>query len=108
MVYRINKILYGLKQLSQAWYNRFASHLVSLGFTEAKFDTSLFIYQSGSYTMYLLYVDVIVLTISTLTLLHRVIIALQHELSMKDLGPLLHFLGITVDHRSDGLFLQQW
>lgn len=58
--------------------------------------------------MYLLYVDVIVLTISTLTLLHWVITALQHELSIKDLGPLLHFLSITVDHRSDGLFLQQW
>jgi hypothetical protein len=26
---------------------------------------------------------------------------------MKDLGPLHHFLGITVEHRPDGLFLHQ-
>jgi hypothetical protein len=26
---------------------------------------------------------------------------------MKDLGPLHHFLDITVEHRSDGLFLHQ-
>jgi hypothetical protein len=26
---------------------------------------------------------------------------------MKDLGPLHHFLGITIEHRPDGLFLHQ-
>jgi hypothetical protein len=26
---------------------------------------------------------------------------------MKDLGPLYHFLGITVEHRSNGMFLHQ-
>jgi hypothetical protein len=35
------------------------------------------------------------------------ITALQHEFTMKDLGPLHHFLGIIVEHRSNGLFLQQ-
>jgi hypothetical protein len=44
MVYHLNKSLYGLKQAPQAWYNRFASYLLSLGFVEAKLDTSLFIF----------------------------------------------------------------
>jgi hypothetical protein len=43
-VCRLNCSLYGLKQASWAWYSRFATHLASLGFVEAKSDTSLFIY----------------------------------------------------------------
>ncbi|WVZ92574.1 hypothetical protein U9M48_038625 [Paspalum notatum var. saurae] len=42
-VCRLNKSLYGLKQAPWAWYSCFAAHLRSLGFVEAKSDTSLFI-----------------------------------------------------------------
>jgi len=55
----------------------------------------------------LLYVDDIVLTASTSALLRRTIDALQLEFSMKDLGPLHHFLGISVHQHQDGLFLSQ-
>jgi hypothetical protein len=44
---RLDRSLYGLKQAPQAWYNRFASYLASIGFVEAKSDTSLFIYRRG-------------------------------------------------------------
>jgi hypothetical protein len=56
----------------------------------------------------LLYVDGIVLIASSSALLHWIITALQHEFAMKDLGPLHHFLGITVELRSEALLLQQW
>ena len=66
MVCWLNKYLYGLKQDPRAWYSWFASFLVSLGFTEAKSDTSLFVYRHGNETAYLLlYVDDIVLTSSS-------------------------------------------
>jgi hypothetical protein len=79
------------------WYNRFASYLLSLGFVEAKSDTSLFIFHQGSDTVYLLlYVDDIVHTTLSTELLQRSISALQREFSMKDLGHLHHFLGISV------------
>jgi hypothetical protein len=55
----------------------------------------------------LLYIDDIILTASSTELLRRTIFALQREFSMKDLGPLHHFLGITVEHHSDGLYLHQ-
>ena len=65
-VCRLNKSLYGLKQAPRAWYSCFASHLQSMGFIEAKTDTSLFIYRRGTDTAYLLlYVDDIVLTASS-------------------------------------------
>jgi hypothetical protein len=40
-------------------------------------------------------------------LLRRTIFALQQKFSMKDLEPLHHFLGITVERRSNGMFLHQ-
>jgi hypothetical protein len=74
LVCKLNKSLYGLKQAPQAWYSRFATFLCSLGFVEAKSDTSLFILRHGSDTAYLLlYVDDIVLTASSLELLRRII-----------------------------------
>jgi hypothetical protein len=96
-VCNFNKSLYGLKQAPLVWYNRFAAYLFSLGFSEAKYDTSLFIYRRGNETVYLLlYVDDIVLTASSQPLLQQVISALKKEFAMKDLGILHHFLGVAV------------
>ena len=98
----LKKSLYGLKQAPRAWYSRMASYLLSIGFVEAKSDTSLFIYQRGSDTAYLLlYVDDIVLTASSADFLRRIISALQREFAMKDLGELHHFLGMHVQAFSD-------
>jgi hypothetical protein len=109
LVCRLHKSLYGLKQAPWSWYSRFATYLTTLGFIEARSDTSLFIFRRGSNTVYLLlYVDDINLTASSTELLHHTISALQGKFGMKDLGPLHHFLGITVERRPDGLFLHQW
>jgi len=76
-VCRLNKSLYGLKQAPHAWHTGFTTHLLSLGFVEAKSDTSLFTYHRGSDTAYLLlYVDDIVLTASSAGFLHHIIAAL--------------------------------
>jgi hypothetical protein len=107
-VCRLNKSLYGLKQAPRACHHRFASHLILLGFVEAKSDTSLFIYHHGTDTaLLLLYVDDIVLTASTTSLLKQIIGALQCEFAMTDMGPLHHFLGISVTRSASGLFLSQ-
>jgi hypothetical protein len=108
LVCRLHKSLYGLKQAPRAWYSRFATYLTTLGFIEAKSDTSLFIFRRDSTTVYLLlYVDDIILTASSTELMRRTISALQQEFAMKDLGPLHHFLSITIERRPDGLFLHQ-
>ena len=107
-VCRLNKSLYGLKHAPCAWYSWFASHLLTLGFVEAKSDTSLFVYHHGSETVYLLlYVGDIVLTASSPTLLHCIILTVQQEFFMKDFGELYHFLGVAFQRRSGGLFLCQ-
>jgi hypothetical protein len=106
MVYRLNRSLYGLKQPPRAWNTQFAAFLLTLGFVEAKSDTSLFIYHHGAETTYLLlYVDDIVLTASSESLLHRIITSLPQEFAMKDLGVVHHFLGLTIESHPAGLLL---
>jgi hypothetical protein len=69
-VCHLNESLYGLKLVPRDWYNRFAMYLLTLGFVEAKSDTSLFVFYRGAGTVYLLLcVDDIVLTASSTTLL---------------------------------------
>jgi hypothetical protein len=95
MVCRLNKSLYGLKQAPRAWYSRFATFLLTLGFVEAKSDTSLFIYHHADGVP------------TSPQLLQRIITSLQQEFAMKDLGQLHHFLGVTVEPRQTGLLLHQ-
>jgi hypothetical protein len=79
-----------------------------LGFVEAKSNTSLFIFRCGTVTIYLLlYVDDIILTTSSATLLQQTIFVLKREFAMNDLGPLHHFLGVSVQHQVNMIFLTQ-
>jgi hypothetical protein len=88
----LNKSLYRLKQALRAWYSQFTTYLITLGFVEAKSDTSLFIFHCGTDTIYLLlYIDDIVLTTSSTSLLQHTISALKQEFIMKYLDPLHHF-----------------
>uniref|UniRef100_A0A2N9FDB6 Reverse transcriptase Ty1/copia-type domain-containing protein n=1 Tax=Fagus sylvatica TaxID=28930 RepID=A0A2N9FDB6_FAGSY len=47
-VCQLHKSLYGLKQAPRAWFERFTSHLFTLGFTASVADASLFILSHGS------------------------------------------------------------
>jgi hypothetical protein len=103
----LNKSVYELKQAPQTWYSMFTTYIISLGFVETKSDTSLFVFWRGTDTIYLLlYVDDIVRTASSATLLQHTISALKREFIMKNLGP-LHFLGVSIQRQADGLFLTQ-
>jgi hypothetical protein len=75
----------------------FGGHLLQLSFIATRSDSSLFVLRQGSDTAYLLlYVDDIILTASSMTLLQRIIDNLKSSFAMKDLGPLHFFLGIQV------------
>jgi histone deacetylase 1/2 len=104
----LDKSLYGLRQAPRAWYQRFTSHLRSLGFITTSSDSSLFVLRRGSDTAWLLlYVDDIVLTASSTALFQRIINDLSGAFAMKDLGPLHYFLGIQVHRTPAGFFLHQ-
>lgn len=58
-----HKSHYGLKQSPRTWFTGLASLLQDTGFVSSKADTSFFIHNEGSITMYvLMYVDDILVT----------------------------------------------
>ncbi|KAJ0836851.1 putative RNA-directed DNA polymerase [Helianthus annuus] len=107
-VCKLQKSLYGLKQAPRAWYQRFAGYISRCGFQSSICDTSLFVYHKGNQMAYLLlYVDDIILTASSDSLLQSIIKSLSSEFNMTDLGQLHHFLGIAVHKQKTGIFLSQ-
>nr|GEX79054.1 copia protein [Tanacetum cinerariifolium] len=100
--------LYGLKQASRAWFQLFASYITRVRFHHSRCDSSLFIFHQGKDTACLLLnVDDIVLTTSSLDLLHRIISSLHQEFAMTDLGSFNYFLGIFITRDSLGMFLSR-
>jgi hypothetical protein len=104
-VWRLDKVLYGLKQAPRAWHSRLSSKLQSLGFCASKADTSVFFYNKGGLTIFMLiYVDDIVVASS----LENAVDALLHDLgldfALEDLGDLHYFLGIEVKKVHNGIF----
>jgi hypothetical protein len=107
-VCKLDKALYSLKQAPRAWYFCLSSKLQSIGFCAFKADTSLFFYNKGGVTIFMLiYVDDIVVTSSS----QKAVDALLHDLgldfALKDLGDLHYFLGIEVKKVRDRIILSQ-
>jgi hypothetical protein len=101
----LNKSLYSLKEAPWVWYHRFASYFVSLGFVEAKLDTSLFVYHRNADIVYLLlYADIILIALDP-ELLQCTTTILKQEFTMKDLRPLHHFLSVSVEQGHDDIFM---
>lgn len=102
------KSLYGLKQAPRAWFQRLRNYLCTIGFIPTRSDSSLFVYSCDDMLAYLLvYVDDIILTATTSSLLQRVVQQLCSEFAIKDLGSLKFFLGIQVRRDDNGFFLKQ-
>uniref|UniRef100_A0A2N9HQK3 Reverse transcriptase Ty1/copia-type domain-containing protein n=1 Tax=Fagus sylvatica TaxID=28930 RepID=A0A2N9HQK3_FAGSY len=107
-VCKLQKAIYGLKQAPRAWFSRLSSRLLQLGFHGSLSDTSLFFYKSKSFTMFILiYVDDIIITCSKPTEIDALLIVLQSDFAIKDLGTLHYFLGVEVIPNAHGAFLSQ-
>jgi hypothetical protein len=82
--------------------------LIQLGFVTSKGDTSLFIYKKGGITIFLLiYVDDIVVVISSNQVVEAMLHDLIQEFALKDLNTLHYFLGIEVEKIKEGIMLRQ-
>jgi hypothetical protein len=70
----LKKSLYALKQAPCAWFQRFSTFILTIGFHPSSSDSSLFVYHNNYHTAYLLlYVDAIVLTTSSQQFLDHII-----------------------------------
>jgi hypothetical protein len=107
-VCKLHKALYDLKQSPRAWFSRLSEKLIQLGFIGSKADSSLFIYQKNSVTMYLLiYVDDIIITGSDPAAITELLQLLRVDFAVKDLGDLHYFLGVEVLKLKSSLLLSQ-
>ena len=94
-VRQLHKSLYGLQQAPCAWFERFTSHLLTLGFKASVTDASLFVLCHGSVTVYLLlYGYDIIIIFNDSSTSSRIISELSVAFELKDLGPLCYFLGL--------------
>jgi hypothetical protein len=107
-VCKLDKALYGLKQASRAWYSRLSTKLQQIGFHPSKADVSLFFYNKGGITIFLLiYVDDINVVSSSSAATTALLAYLNKEFAIKDLGDLHYFLGIEVKKMGSGTLLTQ-
>jgi hypothetical protein len=107
-VCKLHKSLYGLKQAPRAWFSRLSTKLCELGFLSSKADSSLFILQNTSLTMFVLvYVDDIIITASVPEAIPDLLQHLRTSFAIKDLGKLNFFLGVEVTALTSGLLLSQ-
>lgn len=105
----LQKALYGLKQAPRAWFDRLSSYLQSMSFKSSRADSSLMIYHLNGCCCYILiYVDDIIITGNSTTMIQDLIRGLDSEFSLKDLGKLSFFLGVEVSTLPNGeLFLSK-
>ncbi|KAM1157917.1 hypothetical protein ACFX11_028809 [Malus domestica] len=105
---KLHKVIYGLKQSSQAWYAKLSSVLEGIRFKKSNVDSSLFVKDSSAGKLVaLIYVDDLIVTCDNLTEIQRLKGILHGKFAIKDLGTLKYFIGIEIASSSKGLLLNQ-
>ncbi|WJZ91571.1 hypothetical protein VitviT2T_010631 [Vitis vinifera] len=108
MVCRFNKSLYGLKQASRSWFQKFSATIQQDGFYQSRADYSLFTKISGnSFTVVLIYVDDMIIAGNDENVIATLKESLHTKFRIKDLGQLRYFLGIEVARSTDGISISQ-
>ncbi|KAI3723909.1 hypothetical protein L2E82_35671 [Cichorium intybus] len=107
-VCKLHKSIYGLKQASRNWYQKFTKALISDNFRQSKADHSMFVYKTEKiHIIALIYVDDILLMGNDIQKIEEVKTNLQNKFSIKNMGPLKYFLGIEVARSPKGFVISQ-
>lgn len=107
-VCRLRKSLYGLKQASRQWNSKLTEALIRGGYVQSKYDYSLFTKRDGgNMVVLLIYVDDLLITGSSASMIDELKQFLHLNFKMKDLGVLKFFLGIEIMRSNKGIILNQ-
>lgn len=107
-VYKLKKALYGLRQAPRAWYSRIESYFIKEGFEKCYCEHTLFVKtEEGNSLILSLYVDDLIYTSNSESMLESFKTSMQEEFSMTDLGKMKYFLGVEVVQDEVGIFIGQ-
>ena len=108
-VYRLKKTLYGLRQAPKAWYCRIYPYFQQYRFERSESEPTLYTKRQGNYDLLLvcLYVDDIIYTGSTHSLIKEFKNSMMITTEMIDLGLLHYFLGLEIKQGEDSVFVSQ-
>jgi hypothetical protein len=107
-VYRLRKVLYGLKQATRAWYGRLRGFLFSKAFEMGKVDKTMFLLRQGDDILIVqVYMDDIVFGGSSHSLVARFAEDMSEEFEMSMMGELQFFLGLQIKQAKEGTFVHQ-
>lgn len=105
---KLQKSLYGLKQVPRAWYLALTYFLLNNGFRKSQADVSLFVYNYNNIMFYfMVYVDDIALIGNNPSFITKFVDMLAQRFSIKDLGQPSHVLGVEIIPKKFELFLSQ-
>ncbi|KAL0554294.1 hypothetical protein IC582_008212 [Cucumis melo] len=108
-VYKLTKALYGLKQAPRAWYSKIDEYFQQNGFKRSANEPTLYVKNGGinDFIIVCLYVDDIIYTSSSKSLVAEFKSYMKNKFEMTDLD-LLHFiLGLEVCQTDGGIFISQ-
>jgi hypothetical protein len=96
-VYKLSKVLYGLKQALQTWYARLNTFLLEHGYVMGSVDKIIFTLNHGTnFLLIQIYVDDIIFDDSSHSLVSSFQEMMEKEFQMFMMGEVTFFLGIQV------------
>ena len=108
-VYKLNKALYGLKQAPRAWYSEMDTYLTMSKFSRSASEPTLYTRTDGEGNQLIvsIYVDDIVYTGNSESMMNAFKKEMMQRYEMTDLGLLHHFLGMGVLQNEESIFIHQ-
>ena len=104
-MYKLKKVLYGLKQALRAWYICIDSYLIENGFHRSESDPTLYtkVNEKGNMLIVYPYVDDLIFTSDFGIKEFRTV--MESEFEMTNLGLIKFFMGIEVEQCKSGIFI---
>ena len=108
MVYKLQKAIYGLKQVPRTWFSRIESYFLKEWFKSSSSEQTLFIKRKGGKILIVsIYVDDLLFTGDDEELLEEFKRSTKKEFDMTDLGQMRFFLEIEIIQSLDSIFMCQ-
>nr|GEX14951.1 ribonuclease H-like domain, reverse transcriptase, RNA-dependent DNA polymerase [Tanacetum cinerariifolium] len=107
-VYKVEKVLYGLRQAPKAWHETLSTYLLDNGFHRGKIDKTLFIKRhKDDILLVQVYVDDIIFDFTKKELCNAFEKMMYDKFQMSSMGEHTFFPGLQVKEKQDGIFISQ-